>query len=88
MNKLYTQSFSELLGDLFHALGRTARLLMHGLQRASWPALLAVSLVAAVMLTIVPLALMLFLALLLVKLVIGVFFLARRRARQQRRHLP
>lgn len=88
MNKLVSPSFSELLSDLFHALGRTARLLMHGLQRASWPALLAVSMVAAVMLTIVPLALMLFLGLLLVKLVAGVFFIGRRRARQQRRHLP
>ncbi len=55
------------------------------LQRMSWPALLAACLIAALVLTVLPLALTLFVVFLLLKLAIGACLVSRRQRRHEER---
>lgn len=74
--------FDEVLQAGLHVLrfaGRT-------LQRMSWPALLVACVMAAFVLTILPLALTLFAFFLLLKLAIGCFLIGGRRRRRDEEH--
>jgi hypothetical protein len=69
INKTFKQTVNEVT-DAFLAIGRH---IVRTLECMSWPALLAMCIVVALFLTILPLALTLFVAILIVKLAIGLF---------------
>lgn len=68
------QTFVADMEDLGRACNRAVRSGARSLAALSWPALLAVSIVLACLLTIVPLVLTLFVGLLLLKLVATAVF--------------
>ena len=69
INKTFKETANEV-ADAFLAIGRH---LVRTLECMSWPALLAMCIVVALFLTILPLAVMLFIAFMIAKLAIGVF---------------
>ncbi|HEY1151528.1 MAG TPA: hypothetical protein VGF27_23320 [Pseudoduganella sp.] len=69
INKTFKETVTEVT-DAFLAIGRH---IVRTLECMSWPALLATCVVVALFLTILPLALTLFVAILIVKLAIGLF---------------
>jgi len=69
INKTFKETANEVV-DAFLAIGRH---LVRTLECMSWPALLAMCIVVALFLTILPLAVMLFIAFMIAKLAIGVF---------------
>lgn len=75
-----------MLEEAGDALARAARRLMRTVRRMTWPALLASSLLLALLLTIVPLALTLFVVFMAIKLAVGAILIQRRKQRQQRQH--
>jgi hypothetical protein len=84
MNQTQRQTACELLDDVVQACGRTLRFGFNALQRMSWPMLLAACFMLALLLTVVPLALVLFVGFLLLKLVIGALVVGSRRQRKER----
>jgi ABC-type proline/glycine betaine transport system permease subunit len=69
INKTFKDTVNEV-ADAFLAIGRH---LVRTLECMSWPSLLAMCIVVALFLTILPLAVMLFLGFMLAKVIIGLF---------------
>jgi len=72
-------SFSALLDDTWHALCRAVRYASNAIATMSWPALLLTAVLMAFAISLVPLALTLFVLFMLVKLVVGAFVAGKRR---------
>jgi hypothetical protein len=75
------ESFSVLLDDIWHALCRAVRYASNAIATMSWPALLITAVLMAFAISIVPLALTLFILFMLVKLVVGGIVIGTRRSR-------
>ena len=69
--KTINKTCTETLREAYDATVRIARHAMRRLDRMSWPALLAACVMLALLITVLPLALTLFVLFLLVKLVAG-----------------
>jgi len=76
-------SFSLLLDDIWHALCRAVRYASNAIATMSWPALLLTAVLMAFAISIVPLALTLFVLFMLVKLVVGGIVIGTRRNRSR-----
>jgi hypothetical protein len=76
-------SFSVLLDDIWRALCRAVRYASHAIATMSWPALLITAVLMAFAISLVPLAITLFVLFMLVKLVVGGFILGQRRERRR-----
>jgi hypothetical protein len=74
-------ALGDILLEVAHAGAQVLRFAGRTLQRMSWPALLVACVMAAFLLTILPLALMLFAFFLLLKLAVGACFVSGRRRR-------
>lgn len=74
-------SLSVLLDDVWHALCRAVRHASNAIAAMSWPALLLTAVLMAFAISLVPLALTLFVLFMLVKLVVGGVVLGKRRNR-------
>ncbi|WP_426112183.1 hypothetical protein [Massilia sp. PWRC2] len=85
MKHLASATVSELFNDIFKATMQAGRRLAHAIGAMAWPQLLATCVLLAILITIVPLALTLFIAFMLVKLVVAALVLQTRRARGQAR---
>ena len=86
MSKVNTQAVLDLIEEILHAFVRTLR---HGVRligRMSPPALLGAALVLAFILTILPLALVLFVIFLLIKIAVGASVIGSRRQRRRQEH--
>lgn len=81
MKHLTFTSVNELLDDILRASMQAARRLVRTIGAMAWPQLLATCLLLSVVITIVPLALTLFVAFMLVKLVVAAIVLQTRRQR-------
>ena len=77
MSKITRQGVLDVLNEVGTAFLRTARYGARTLQRMSWPALLLACVLMAMVLTLLPLALLLFTAFLLLKLAVGACILER-----------
>lgn len=77
------ESFSLLLDDIWHALCRAVRYASNAIATMSWPALLITAVLMAFAISIVPLALTLFVLFMLVKLVVGGIVIGTRRNRNR-----
>lgn len=86
MSKSNSQSILDVLGEVSHAFLQTARFGLRQFQRLSWPALLLSCIVLALLLTMLPLAVMLFAIFLLLKLAVGACVLEKRRHRRGQEH--
>lgn len=87
MSKINRQSVLDVLNEVGTAFLNTARYGARTLQRMSWPALLVACILMAMILTLLPLALLLFTAFLLLKLAVGACVLQRRhQAKSPERH--
>jgi len=75
-------SFSVLLEDIWQALCRAVRYAANAIATMSWPALLLTAVLMAFAISLVPLALTLFVLFMLVKLVVGALVIGKRRNRQ------
>ncbi len=75
------ESLSSLLDDVWHALCRTVRYAANAIATMSWPALLLTAVLMAFAISLVPLALTLFVLFMLVKLVVGGLVISKRRNR-------
>jgi hypothetical protein len=75
------ESMSVLLDDIWHALCRAVRYASNAIATMSWPALLLTAVLMAFAISLVPLALTLFVLFMLVKLVVGGLVIGRRRNR-------
>ncbi|GGB89251.1 hypothetical protein [Pseudoduganella buxea] len=71
--KTINKTFTETVREAANAVLSVGRHAVRRLGRMSWPALLALCVMLALLLTILPLALTLFVIFLLAKLVIGAF---------------
>jgi hypothetical protein len=80
-SKFNARAIAEVLAEVWQAGLQVLRFGSRTLQRMSWPALLVACLMAAFVLTILPLALTLFAFFLLLKLAIGAFLVGRRQHR-------
>jgi F0F1-type ATP synthase membrane subunit a len=86
MSKINTQAVINVIEEILHAFAQTLR---HGLRlvrRLSPQALLGVALILAFIFTILPLALVLFAFLLLLKIAVGAFVIGGRRQRRDQEH--
>lgn len=77
------ESMSVLLDDIWRALTRAVRYASNAIAKMSWPALLITAVLMAFAISLVPLALTLFVLFMLVKLVVGGFVIGQRRNRVQ-----
>ena len=77
------ESFSVLLDDIWHALCRAVRYASNAIATMSWPALLITAVLIAFAISLVPLALTLFVLFMLIKFVVGGFVINKRRNRVQ-----
>ena len=80
MNQSFA-SLSSLLDDTWHALCRAVRYASNAIATMSWPALLITAVLMAFAISLVPLAITLFLLFMLIKLVAGGFAIGKRRER-------
>lgn len=85
MKHLTSASVSGLFNDIFNATMQAGRRLVRAIGAMAWPQLLATCVLLAILITIVPLALTLFIAFMLVKLVVAALVLQTRRLRGQAR---
>lgn len=76
------ESFSVLLDDIWRALCRTIRSASNAIATMSWPALMLTAVLLAFAISLVPLAITLFVLFMLVKLVIGGIVLSNRKNRR------
>ena len=88
MQRITCQSICDLLDDVVRAFLHTGRIGLRALRRMSWPALLLSSVLLALLLTILPLALVLFTVFLLLKLAVGAVVIGSRRARHDDKSHP
>jgi hypothetical protein len=78
----HSATFSDLLDDISYAFRQVMRLVARAVRHICnlpWPALLAASILLAFAITIIPLALMLFAVLLLLKFAVAAIVIGRRR---------
>ncbi|TFW30334.1 hypothetical protein [Duganella callida] len=87
MSKLNMQSVLDLFEEIFQALCRMARYGVRLIGRMSPQALLGAALVLAFICSILPLALVLFVIFLLIKLAVGASVLGARRHRRHQEHV-
>ena len=73
------ESFSILLDDTWHSLCRAVRYASNAIATMSWPALLITAVLMAFAISLLPLALTLFVLFMLVKLVMGGITIGQRR---------
>jgi hypothetical protein len=85
--KTINKTCTETLRDAWDATTRIVRHAMRRLDRMPWPTLLAVCVMLALLVTVLPLALTLFALFLLVKLAAGALGGTRHRP-QRREHVP
>jgi hypothetical protein len=76
------ESFSILLDDTWRALCRAVRYASNAIATMSWPALLITAVLMAFAISIVPLAITLFLVFMVIKLVVGGIVVGTRRSRR------
>ena len=88
MSKLNSKNLLALLDEIFSAIGHLARYGVRTIGRLSWPALLGLALMAAFILTILPLALVLFAFFLLLKVAVGCCVIGSRRQRHHPEQEP
>lgn len=86
MKNLNSQTVLDLLEDVAEALVQTLRAGARTLRRLSWPALLLACVLIAFVLTILPLALFLFVCFMALKLVIGATVIGKQRERRHPDH--
>lgn len=77
MKTINKHSVSSVVNEVIDAFIGTARFGMRTLARMSWPALLLSCLVIAMVATVLPLAIMLFLLFLAAKIIVAAFFVKR-----------
>ncbi len=78
----HSATFSDLIDDIGFACKQVLRLLaraVHGLATLPWPALLAACILLALALTIIPLALTLFVVFMLLKFAVAAIVVDKRR---------
>lgn len=83
MSKLNTQAVLDLMEEIFRAFAQTLRYGVRLIGRMSPPALLGAALVLAFICSILPLALVLFVVFLLIKLAVGATVVGSRRANRR-----
>jgi hypothetical protein len=83
MSKMNTQAVLDLIEEIFRAFAQTLRYGVRLIGRMSPPALLGAALVLAFICSILPLALVLFVVFLLIKLVVGATVIGSRRANRR-----
>ena len=86
MSKVNTQAVLDLIEEIFRAFARTLRYGVRLIGRMSPPALLGAALVLAFILTILPLAIVLFVVFLLIKIAVGASVIGSRRQRRRQEH--
>ena len=86
MSKLNMQSVTDLIEEVFRAFAQMLRHAVRLIGRMSPQALLGAALVLAFVLTILPLALTLFVVFLLIKIAVGACFIGSRRHRRPQEH--
>jgi Flp pilus assembly protein TadB len=86
MSKFNSQAVVDLLEEIFHAFAQTVRYGVRLVQRMSPPALLGAALILAFILTILPLAMVLFAFFLLLKIAVGACVVGSRRQRRHQEH--
>ncbi|WP_373990748.1 hypothetical protein [Duganella sp. BuS-21] len=86
MSKMNTQAVLDLIEEIFRAFAQTLRYGVRLIGRMSPPALLGAALVLAFICSILPLALVLFVVFLLIKLVVGATVVGSRRANRRQEH--
>jgi len=74
MKNLNQHTIGSVIDEVIQAFVGTTRFTMRTLARMSWPALLLSCIVIAVIATVLPLAIMLFLLFLAVKIIVAAFF--------------
>jgi hypothetical protein len=74
MKNVNARSISNVFNEVAHAFISTTRFVMRTVGRMSWPALLLSCLMVALIASVLPFALMLFVLFMLVKLVAAAFF--------------
>jgi Flp pilus assembly protein TadB len=86
MGKFNSQAVVDLLEEIFRAFAQTVRYGVRLVQRMSPPALLGAALILAFILTILPLAMVLFAFFLLLKIAVGACVVGSRRQRRHQEH--
>lgn len=81
MNKATFREFTATLEDLSHDIVRACRRGARAIAVMPWPAMLACCIGLALIISILPLALFLFIAFMALKLVVGAFVIDARRPR-------
>jgi hypothetical protein len=71
--KTINPTFSERLNDAADAVLRTCRAALKRVERMPWPTLLALCIMLALLVAILPLAFTLFVCFMLVKVIVGAF---------------
>jgi glucose-6-phosphate-specific signal transduction histidine kinase len=88
MKDIDCHAIFALLEEAADALGLAVRRMLRTLRRMSWPALLLSCLLLALLATIVPLAITLFVIFMAIKLAVGAIAINRRRQRNRQRLAP
>jgi hypothetical protein len=81
MSKLNTKAVMDLFDEIFRAFAQSVRYGIRLVGRMSPPALLGAALLLAFIFTILPLALVLFVVFMLIKLAVGACVVGKRRQR-------
>ncbi|MYM30751.1 hypothetical protein SAMN05192549_105271 [Duganella sacchari] len=87
MSKLNTQAVLDLMEEILRAFMQTVRYGVRLIGRMSPPALLGAALLLAFICSILPLALVLFVVFMLIKLAVGACVIGGRRARRNQEHV-
>lgn len=88
MSKLNSQAVLDLMEEIFRAFAQTVRYGVRLVRRMSPPALLGAALILAFILTILPLAMVLFAFFMLLKIAVGACVVGGRRQRRRQEHQP
>lgn len=86
MSKFNSQAVMDLMEEIFRAFAQTVRYGLRLVQRMSPPALLGAALILAFIVSILPLALVLFAFFMLLKIAVGVCVIGARRQRRRQEH--
>jgi hypothetical protein len=87
MSKLNTQAVLDLFDEIFRAFAQTLRYGVRLIGRMSPPALLGAALVLAFICSILPLAIVLFVVFMLIKLAVGALVIGGRRTKRHSEHV-
>jgi hypothetical protein len=83
MTRTYNRSFGATLDDLARDIVRACRRAVRAIAVMPWPAMLACCIALAFVISILPLALFLFVLFMGIKVIVGAFFIDHRRTRQE-----